>query len=256
MVAAADCVELDAGPRASKPGTERLCAVRRQVMPIERLIRFVMTPDGAVTADVKRKLPGRGLWLAGDRAVLVEAMRRGVFGRGFRRDVRVSPELPAETEALLVRAATDALAIAGKAGEVAAGWAKVEAALRSGDAIAVLHARDGAADGLRKLHAIAGSARVPVLTDLTSAELDLALGRTNVIHAALRPGAAAKSVVARREGIKQFRGGETGEVPERCEAAGTATAKLAETNLAGPNPAADAPAIAPSASGRSDPANA
>lgn len=256
MAAAADCVELDAGPRASKPGRERLCAVKRQVMPLERLIRFVVTPDGAITADVKRKLPGRGLWLTGERAVLVEAIRRGVFGRGFRRDIRVSPELPAETEALLIRAAVDALAIAGKAGEVATGWAKAEATLRSGEAIAVLHARDGAADGLRKLQAAARSARVPVLTDLTSAELDLALGRTNVIHAALRPGAAAKSVVARCEGIKQFRGGETGGVPERCETAGTVTAKLAATNLAGPNPAPGAPVIAPSDSGRDDQANA
>lgn len=252
MLAAADCAELDSGPRAAKPGTERLCAVTRQVEPIERLIRFVVAPDGAVTADVKRKLPGRGLWLTASRAVVVEAMRRGVFGRGFRRDVRVSPELVSETEKLLVNAAIDALAIAGKAGEVAPGWAKVEAALRSGEAVAVLHASDGAADGLRKLEAIARAASIPVLTALTSAELDLALGRTNVIHAALRPGSAAKTVMARCEGIERFRGAQAGGMPERREAARTATTKLAETKLAGPRAVPDAPAVAPSDSGRDD----
>lgn len=207
MLAAADCAELDSGPRAAKPGTERLCAVTRQVEPIERLIRFVVAPDGAVTADVKRKLPGRGLWLTASRAVVVEAMRRGVFGRGFRRDVRVSPELVSETEKLLVNAAIDALAIAGKAGEVAPGWAKVEAALRSGEAVAVLHASDGAADGLRKLEAIARAASIPVLTALTSAELDLALGRTNVIHAALIQGGAAVRFHAAASRLERYRKG-------------------------------------------------
>jgi hypothetical protein len=252
MLAAADCAELDAGPRAAKPGTARLCAVTRQVEPIERLIRFVVAPDGAVTADVKRKLPGRGLWLGASRTVVAEALRRGTFGRGFRRDVRVSPDLVAETERLLVSAAIDALAIAGKAGEVAAGWAKVEAALRSGEAVAVLHARDGAADGLRKLEAVARAAGVPVLGPLASAELDLALGRTNVIHAALRPGSAAKAVMARCEGIERFRGAQAGDVPERREAAGTATTNLAETKLAGTRAVPDAPVDAPSDSGRAD----
>ena len=49
--------ELDAGPRKGRPGAERLCAVTREVKPVEDLIRFVVGPEGVVP-DLKRKLPG------------------------------------------------------------------------------------------------------------------------------------------------------------------------------------------------------
>jgi uncharacterized protein len=210
MLAAADPADLDDGPRTAKSGTERMCAVTRQVRPTGDLIRFVVSPDGEVLPDLKRKLPGRGLWLSASRDTLVEAIRRGVFGKGFKRDVRVSPELAAQTEALLVRSIIDALAIAGKAGAVVAGFTKVEAALQNGATMALLHASDGAADGIRKLGAIVRQMNrdaddYPIFTVLTSAELDLALGRSNVIHAALRADPAAKTVVARSRGVVRFR---------------------------------------------------
>src|SRR6185503_4435887 len=100
--------ELDAGPRKA-PGTERLCAVTRAVKPVGELIRFVVGPDGVVP-DLKRKLPGRGLWITGDRATLEDAVARKTFARGFKRDVRVTLQLLDMTEQLLVRAALDALA--------------------------------------------------------------------------------------------------------------------------------------------------
>ena len=150
MLARTHDEELDAGPRKGGPGTERLCAVTRAVKPVDELIRFVVGPDGVV-ADLKRKLPGRGLWVTGDRATLKDAVARNVFARGFKREVRVTPELIEQTERLLVRAALDALAIAGKAGLVAAGFAKVEAAITRDAIVGVIHAADAAPDGVAKL---------------------------------------------------------------------------------------------------------
>ena len=114
--------ELDAGPRKGGPGGERLCAVSRDVKPTDELIRYVVGPDGVV-ADLKRKLPGRGLWVTGDRATLKDAIARKVFSRGFKREVRVAPDLVEQTERLLVRSALDALAIAGKSALVVTGFA-------------------------------------------------------------------------------------------------------------------------------------
>ena len=131
-----------------------MCAVTRQVRPVQDLLRFVVGPDGEVLADLKRKLPGRGLWISAARETVAEAVRKGVFGRGFKRDVRVAPDLVAATEAMLERAIVDALAVAGKARQVVTGFAKVEAALRGGEATALLHAADGGLDGIRKLDAI------------------------------------------------------------------------------------------------------
>src|SRR5260370_3851245 len=153
MLALAD-PDLDNGPRTDRCAARRLCAVAREARPIGELIRFVVAPTGEVIPDLKRKLPGRGLWVSASRRTVAEAVRRHQFSKGFKRDVRAAPTLPADTEALLIRSATEALAMAAKAGQVVSGFAKVEGALAQGQAEALIHASDGAADGIRKLDAI------------------------------------------------------------------------------------------------------
>src|ERR1700676_3874350 len=216
MLAFAD-PDLDNGPRTDRSATMRMCAVTRAVRPIGELIRFVVSPQGEVMADLKRKLPGRGLWVSASHRAVAEAVRRHQFSKGFKRDVRVAPTLVADTEALLVRSAVEALAMAAKAGQVVSGFSKVEDALRPRQAQtsvqALIHAADGAADGIRKLDAMirqnAGindeSREIPVVTALTSEQLDLALGRSNVIHAALLAGPASKSFLTRSQILVRYR---------------------------------------------------
>jgi uncharacterized protein len=220
MLALAD-PDLDDGPRTERSATMRMCAVSREVRPIDELIRFVVAPSGDVIPDLKRKLPGRGLWVGASRRTVAEAVRRHQFSRGFKRDVRAPATLPADTEALLERSCAEALAMAAKAGQVVSGFAKVEGLLEQGRAAALIHASDGAADGIRKLDAIAGqrtansgeSPGVPIVTALTSAQLDLALGRSNVIHAALLAGPASKTFLSRCQILVRYRmdGDKTGD---------------------------------------------
>ena len=212
MLAFAD-PDLDNGPRTHKSATERMCAVTRVVRPIDELIRFVVSPQGEVIADLKRKLPGRGLWVSASHRTVAEAVRRNQFSRGFKREVRAAASLAADTEALLVRGVIEALAMAAKAGQVVSGFSKVEGALQQGQAAALIHASDGAADGIRKLDAVvrqnAGnrdeSREFPVVTSLTSEQLDLALGRSNVIHAAVLAGPASKTFLARSQLLVRYR---------------------------------------------------
>jgi uncharacterized protein len=216
MLAIAD-PDLDNGPRTDRSATMRMCAVTREVRPIGELIRFVVSPQGEVIPDLKRKLPGRGLWVSASRQAVAEAVRRHQFGKGFKRDVRVAPTLAADTEALLTRSVIEALAMAAKAGQVVSGFGKVEDALRQRQAQAsvqaLVHAADGAADGIRKLDAIARqnaavndeSNPFPVVTALTSEQLDLALGRSNVIHAALLAGPASKTFLSRSQLLVRYR---------------------------------------------------
>jgi predicted RNA-binding protein YlxR (DUF448 family) len=206
--------ELDAGPRKSGPGAERYCAVTRAVKPADEMIRFVVGPQGVVP-DLKRNLPGRGLWVTADRATLTEAVARNVFARGFKRDIRVTAELLDMTEGLLVRSALDALAIAGKAGQVLAGFAKVEAALAHADVAGLIHAAEAADDGMAKLGAALrrrdDAEDIIVIKAFTSAQLDLALGRSNVVHAALLAGSAIDTFLARFARLERFRTGQPGE---------------------------------------------
>ena len=216
MLAFAD-PDLDNGPRTDRSATVRMCAVTRQVRPIDELIRFVVSPSGEVIPDLKRKLPGRGLWVSASRQAVAEAARRNQFSKGFKRDVHVAPTLAADTENLLVRGVIEALAMAAKAGQVIAGFSKVEGALDQRQAQirlqALIHAADGAADGIRKLDALVkqntwnnGESReFPVVTALTSEQLDLALGRSNVVHAALLAGPASKTFLSRSHTLVRYR---------------------------------------------------
>jgi predicted RNA-binding protein YlxR (DUF448 family) len=220
MLAFAD-PDLDNGPRTDRSATVRMCAVTRQVRPIDELIRFVVAPSGEVIPDLKRKLPGRGMWISASHQTVTEAIRRHSFARGFKRDVRVAPTLAGDTEAMLVRSAIEALAMAAKAGQVISGFGKVEDALKDRPARpsvnaaiqALIHAADGAADGIRKLDAIARpnagvndeSREIPVVMALTSEQLDLALGRSNVIHAALLAGPASKTFLSRCHVLVRYR---------------------------------------------------
>jgi uncharacterized protein len=212
MLAIAD-PDLDNGPRTDRSATMRMCAVTRQVRPIDELIRFVVSPQGEVVPDLKRKLPGRGMWVSASRQTVAEAARRNQFSKGFKRELRASPTLAADTEALLVRSAIEALAMTAKAGQVVSGFSKVEGAIEARQVQALLHASDGAADGIRKLDALirpnAGdrgeSREIPVVTVLTSEQLDLALGRSNVIHAALLAGPASKTFLSRSQILVRYR---------------------------------------------------
>jgi hypothetical protein len=116
-------------------------------------------------------------------------------------------DLPALTERLLEQSALDALAMAGKAGLALHGAAKVENALSREQAVAILHARDGAEDGKRKINAYlrGGSADLPVIEAFSVEQLDLALGRANVVHAALLAGPATTTFVARASRLARFR---------------------------------------------------
>jgi hypothetical protein len=147
-------------------------------------------------------------------AVLAQAIKRKVFARVFRKNVMVPDDLAALVERLMVKEALDTLSLANKAGLVVAGAAKVEAALaKKGQVIALFHASDGSEDGLRKL--VAAVARhtgdphsVPVLTGFfDSDQMDMALGRTNVVHMALTKGSLGGRCLALCERLAHWREG-------------------------------------------------
>lgn len=224
MLALADPADLDNGPRTDRSATARMCVVTRRVRPIDELIRFVVAPSGEAIPDLKRKLPGRGLWVSASHKAVAEAAKRNLFARGFKKNVRAPATLADDTARLMVRGVIEALAISAKAGQVVSGFTRVEDALRQRQAAALIHAADGAADGIRKLDGIArqmaaeatpGSQNLgrvlPVVTVLTSDELDLALGRSNVIHAALLAGPAGKTFLSRSQTLVRYRMADDGK---------------------------------------------
>ena len=199
--------EADSGPL-------RQCAVSRAHKPPEELVRFVAGPDGAIAPDLARRLPGRGVWVDATREAIAAAVRQKAFAKGLKRQVSVPADLPALIETLMARRLAEALSIANKAGLVVAGFAKVEELITRERAAVLLHAIDAATDGVakldRKFKAVAGTEGSPatIIRELTGAEMSLAMGRPNVIHAAAAEGGATHRLIEEARRLRRYRLGQ------------------------------------------------
>jgi len=195
--------------------SERTCIVTRRSQPTGGLIRFVAAPDGSVAPDLKACLPGRGAWVSADAASVRIAVAKGLFARAMKRPVKPDPNLDQLVSGLLKTQMLGALGMAKKTGAVITGYAKVEAAIRGAKAQILIHASDGSIEGWRKLESTIramqrqGDAAYspPVLVSGINAEdLGLALGRENVVHAALKHGRMAAAFLAAATRWRLFEG--------------------------------------------------
>lgn len=192
------------GGRTKERGTpERMCLVSRESAPKSALIRFVIGPDDTVVPDIAGKLPGRGLYVAPNRALLDQAAKKGAFNRAAKRPVRAPDALAADVESLLVARVTSLIGLARKAGQAVAGYEKVKSWLDGERARVLIQASDGSGRGKNKLSSPPG--KRSFIGVLTASELGLAFGREHVIHAALAPDGLTKSIVedaARLSGLR------------------------------------------------------
>jgi uncharacterized protein len=187
---------------------ERRDIVSGTVMPDNRLIRFVADPDGHVVPDAGAKLPGRGLWVEASCDAVNTAVEKKLFSRAAKAQVTAGTDLAARAEKALVTRMLGDLGIARRSGALVLGFDNVLRALMGPKPPKVLiEAFDGAADGKRKLYAAAHRLELQcvVIESLTSAELGLALGRENVIHAAVQPGGLAERLIFDAERLSGFR---------------------------------------------------
>jgi len=172
-----------------KSSPERRCIVEGEVKPIADLIRFAVSPQGNVVPDLDATLPGRGLWVSARHDAIVEAVKKRRFAKAAKAKVHADDGLAELVEARLRAKCLDLLGLARRSGELIAGFEKVKATLATGDAVVLLAAFDGAADGREKIARLA--AGLPVVTLFGVTELSLALGRENIVHAVLTTGGLA-----------------------------------------------------------------
>lgn len=192
----------------------RMCIVTRESGSPETLLRFVAAPDGTIVPDLKRALPGRGCWVSPSREAVDKAVAKKLFARALKRDVKADLDLGSVVDRLLVAQLIGMMNMARKAGQFISGAAKVEAAVRSGEAIAVFHSLDAAPDGVRKIdqarkawHLGTGAeAEVPAFHLLTGAELEEQMGQNAFIHACVLAGQAGEGVVKRATLLETYRG--------------------------------------------------
>ncbi|WP_436255122.1 RNA-binding protein [Neorhizobium sp. LjRoot104] len=194
---------------------DRTCIVTREAGSPETLIRFVAGPNGAVVPDLKRQLPGRGCWIKAERSLVDRAVQKKLFARALKAEAKADADLGALVDRLLAADLVGMMNMARKASQFVTGATKVDAAVRSGAALAVFHAADAAADGVRKIDQARKAWKlgsntgedIPSFSLFTSAELDEVMGQNAFIHACALAGQAGEGVVKRANLLEQYRVG-------------------------------------------------
>lgn len=183
-------------------GPERKCIATGEVQPKHGLIRFVVGPDSQVVPDILGKLPGRGFYVAADRAALEKAVAKRLFSRGAKAAVTVPEGLVDEVERQLARRVVDLISLQRKAGRAVAGYERVKTWLQTEEAEVLIQASDGSGRGKSKLSTPHFGSYIGWLT---ADELGLAFGRQTVIHGALASGGLTQRVVEEAQRLKGVR---------------------------------------------------
>jgi len=200
------------GKVKSRNDPERRCIVSGETQPKRGLIRFAVSPDGILVADVLEKLPGRGIWVAAERDALEEAVKKDLFSRAARQKVTIPEGMVDDVEQQLAKRMIDGVSMARKAGRAVAGFEKVKEWLGKDDARILLQASDGSERGKSKLHPPGGKGSF--FDVLSASELGLSFGRERVIHAALGFGGLTERIredAIRLSGVRKLNGGPATE---------------------------------------------
>ena len=199
----------------------RMCIATRESGSPDELIRFVAAPDGTVVPDLKRTLPGRGCWVKIDRSLVERVVAKKLFARALKADVKAADDLAERVERLFLQQLLQMMNMARKAGQLVTGSAKVDAAIRSGAALAVFHSTDAAADGVRKIDqarkawhlGMETEEEIPSFRLFSESEMEGVMGQNAFIHAAVLAGQAGEGVVKRAKMLEQYRNGGQSRAP-------------------------------------------
>lgn len=199
------------GREKDQDDPERKCIASGESQPKAGLIRFCVGPDGQIVPDILGRLPGRGIYVTADRALIDKAAKKGLFARAARQPVKVLDGLADLVEQLLLQRVVELLSMARKAGDAVMGYEKVKDWLAKGQAATLIQASDGSERGKTKLHAPEGAGGF--IGVLTAGEMGLSFGRERAIHAALAAGGLRTRVVveaARLAGLRVQAAGQDG----------------------------------------------
>lgn len=162
-------------------GPVRTCIVTGVEKGPDRMIRFVVGPDGEVVPDLARRLPGRGLWVTAEHTAVEQAVARKLFSKAARGPAKASADLADRVERLLLERILEDLGRARRAGRAVAGFVRVEEMIARGRAGLLVVAGGADGDGLAKLQA--SGLPIERLGDVQA--LGRVFGREQVVYVAV-----------------------------------------------------------------------
>jgi len=175
----------------------------------DSLIRYVLSPQGEVVADLEARLPGRGAYTCVDSRCLKTAVERRLFNRSFKRDVTVLPPdaMVARVSDLMRARILGYIGLANRAGKVVSGSSLVCDALRGKNAPElVLVAVDASVSIADKVIQLATVHNVRVERMLAKEEFGAILGKSPRSAIAVRRSGFVARLVSEIERYRNFLG--------------------------------------------------
>jgi len=170
------------------------------------MLRFVVGPEQKIVFDAAATLPGRGLWLSARADVITSALKRGVFSRAAKQQVKTPETLRDLIETGIKRRMTELLGLARRGGNAISGFEKAREWLAAGKVGLVAQATDGSEEECRRF---LGSRDVPVVKILSGADLGKIFGRDNAVHVVIASGKLARMIEFEAKKLAGVAGGET-----------------------------------------------
>ncbi len=199
-----ECIldSIDDGPvkKGRAVSSQRRCLITRTHDEPQHMLRFVVGPEGQVVADLAARLPGRGMWLCANRAVLEDAQLPRVFSRAARQKLDVPVGLVGYIKDGLAKRLLDGISLGRRAGEAVCGFQKCRERIVAGKVGVVICAAGASQDEVARL--LSGHRDLPVVW-VPGRILAASFGRDRAVYAVMAPGALAERLKAE---YKRFAG--------------------------------------------------
>lgn len=183
---------------------ERTCIGCRGVFKKDEVVRIVAGPDGPVL-DYREKLPGRAAYVCPKKQCLEKALTRESLSRAFKMKMTppASGQVIAQLQGNIYERIRSLIAMAAKAGKLAAGFSAVQDALDKGRVELLLYAED-VSEGTREKIAHQAPSSVRHATVLTRDEFGKILSRELVGVVAFEEKGLADAVFKEAERLKSL----------------------------------------------------
>ena len=186
-----DNLELEAASRV----ITRRCVVTGEYYNRDDLLRFAISPDNKIVFDVKKNLPGRGIWIYPKIEHVEQAVKKRIFSNAAKKAANAPDDLADKVAYALKQRMLNLLQRGQQSREMVNGFEKVSSALRAEETRLLIHASDAKADGVTKLNKLAAD-NVIILQPATRDEISDAIGVANPVHLSMRSAGLSKAFIA------------------------------------------------------------
>jgi len=188
---------------------QRSCLGCRQTRNRDALLRFVLSPQGELLADIEAKLPGRGAYTCVSETCLRAALKQRQFSRAFKREVAgVTPDgMVAQLVAIMQRRILGYVGLANKAGQVISGGSLVSDAIRGGHKPGLILVAADVSEAIgEKIEQLAAVHRIACFRIMKKDDFGTILGKAPRSAIAIRAGGFVAQLTYEIERYRNFLG--------------------------------------------------